>query len=187
MRAPRAGLAGEWDKFIGPGATRAEVGLIVGTALAAALAVPLYAVSHGLAWSGWQHLAASTLAGDIAGGVVANGALPAKRWYHRPGQGSRQQILFVLAHGAHLWLAAWLFRGMDWAYFTGYYAYLLGAAWLVLRMPARLRQPAALALVVGAVLLDSLGLPPAAGMGWFVPLLFVKLLAGHLVGRTGDE
>jgi hypothetical protein len=187
MRAPRAGLAGEWDKLIGPGATTAEAGLILGTALAAGLAVPVYAVSHALGWSGWQHLAAALLAADIAGGVVANGALPAKRWYHRPGQGFRQQMGFVLAHGLHLFVAAWLFQGMDWTYFSGYYAYLIGAAWLVLRAPARLRQPAALALVTGAVLLDSLGLPPAAGMGWFVPLLFVKLLAGHLVGSTGGE
>jgi hypothetical protein len=181
MIEPRAGLAGEWDKFIGPGATRAELALILGGAVLAALAVPLYAVSHSLPWTAWQHLAASLLAADVAGGVVANAAGPARRWYHRPGQGFRQKMVFVLAHGVQIFVVAWLFRALDWAYFTGYYAYLIGAAWLVLRAPPSLRRPAAFALVAGAVLLDSLGLPPAAGMGWFVPLLFVKLLAAHLL------
>jgi hypothetical protein len=181
LPAPRPGLLGEWDKFIGPGATRAEVALILGAAVFAALASPLYALSHGLTWTLGQHLVALLLAADLAGGVVANAAAPAKRWYHRPGHGHRQRLLFVSVHAIYIFLVAWLFHNLDWAYFAGYTAYLLGAAWLVERAPRSLRRPGAYALTMGAVLLNSLGLPPAPGLGWFVPLLFIKLLLGHLL------
>ncbi len=46
--APRSGLAGEWDRFIGPGATRAELALILGSALVGSAAVAIYAL--------WQDL-----------------------------------------------------------------------------------------------------------------------------------
>jgi hypothetical protein len=174
---PRRGLAGAWDRLIGPGATRAEVGLIAGAALLAGLAVPLFAVSARLGWTAWQLAAGSVLAADVAGGVVATAARPAQGWYQRPGRGAAQRLAFVAAHGTHIFIVAWLFRDLDWAYFAGYFAFLLGAAWLALRAPAALRRPAAAAGVAGAVFLNSLGLPAPVGMEWFVPLLFVKVLA----------
>jgi len=45
--APRRGLAREWDKFVGPGQTRAELWLIVIPSLLAGLGLPLYAIRLG--------------------------------------------------------------------------------------------------------------------------------------------
>lgn len=42
--APRAGLAGAWDRFIGAGATRVELWLQIGAALLAGAAAATYAL-----------------------------------------------------------------------------------------------------------------------------------------------
>jgi len=46
--APRQGWRGEWDKFVGPGQTRAEFWLILAPSLLAGLGAPLYAIFAGL-------------------------------------------------------------------------------------------------------------------------------------------
>jgi hypothetical protein len=178
--APRRGWRGQWDRFIGPGATRAENGLIIGSALAAGLGLPLYAALAGLGWTAAQLLAGALIAADLAGGVAANAAAPAKAWYHRAGQGRRQHLAFILAHGVHLFVVAWLFRGMDWTFFTVYYGYLVGAALVVLCVPLYVQRPVAFLLVGGALVINSYGVLPGAGLEWFVPVFFLKLLVTHL-------
>ncbi|WP_462323105.1 hypothetical protein [Halochromatium sp.] len=84
---PRTGLAGALDKFIGPGATTAELLLQILAPLVAALAAPLYAALSGEDWSWFQYLLCAVLAFDMVGGVVTNATSSAKRWYHRDGQG----------------------------------------------------------------------------------------------------
>ncbi len=177
---PRPGLAGHWDRFVGPGLTRVEFWLILGVALAAGLAVPLYGHNRDLGWTTVQLVAATLLALDLFGGVVANATTAARRWYHRPGRTRRDHMVFIAAHGVHLLLAAWLFYGLDWTYFAAYYGYLLGAAWLLLYLTPSLRFPVAMSLTAGAILLNAYGLTPVAGMEWFVPILFLKLVVGHL-------
>ncbi|MFX1439267.1 MAG: hypothetical protein ACFFFD_03395 [Promethearchaeota archaeon] len=51
---PREGLAGQWDTFIGPGATRAESALMLGFGLAAGILLLVYQYIDGLG-----HLAAN--------------------------------------------------------------------------------------------------------------------------------
>ncbi len=183
--APRPGLAGQWDSFVGPGTTPAEFWLTMGVALAGGLAVPLYSHNRDLGWTTLQLVVATVLALDLFGGVVANATEAARRWHYRSGRGVRHHIAFVAAHGVHLLVVTWLFYGLDWTYFTAYFGYLLGAAWLCVNVPQTLRFPAAMALTAGAVLLNSYGLTPVPGMAWFVPVLFLKLVVGYL-GRGAD-
>jgi hypothetical protein len=179
--APRRGWPGQWDSFIGPGATRAENALILGAALAAGVALPLYAGLAGLGWTALQLLAGTLIAADLAGGVVANAAAPAKAWYHRAGQGLRQHLAFILAHGAHLFVVAWLFRGMDWTFFAVYYGYLVGAALVVLLVPLYVQRPVAFLLYAGALVIHDYTVLPVAGLEWFVPIFFLKLLIAYLL------
>jgi hypothetical protein len=181
---PRPGFLGSWDRFIGPGATRAENILILGAAVAAGLALPLYAALRGLGWTALQLVVGGLVAADLAGGVVANAAGPAKAWYHRPGQGFRQHLGFVAVHIVDIALVAGLFRGLDWAYAAGVYGYLLLATIVVLWVPLYLQRPVALLLYGGAILLNAYLLPPTAGMEWFVPVLFLKLLVAHVPRET---
>ncbi len=178
---PRRGLPGEWDKFIGPGATRGENLLTLFTALLAGLALPLYAIFAGLGWTTIQLIVAGLIATDLAGGVVANAAGPAKAWYHRSGQGFRSHLGFTAVHVIEILPVALLFRGMDWVYLAGVYGYMLLAAVVALLVPLHLQRPVVLLLYAGALLLGSYVFPPVVGMEWFVPILFLKLLVGHLL------
>ncbi len=177
---PRSGIAGYWDKFVGPGATGVEQLLSLMPATVAALAVSYYAYSIQLGWNLIQYIVAALLAFDITGGVTTNATSSAKRWYHRDGQGFAQQFGFVAVHALHIFLVAWLFRGMDVVFFGAVYAYLLVSALITLSVPLYVQRSVALLLVCGAILLSIYVLSPTEGFEWFIPFLFIKLLVSHL-------
>lgn len=110
---PRSGWLGQLDRFIGPGATPAELILQLAPSLCAAISAPLYASTLPVAWSPWQLGLIAILGFDLVGGVLTNATSAAKRWYHRPGQGWRQHLTFVSVHLFHIGLVAILFRGAD--------------------------------------------------------------------------
>ncbi len=178
---PRRGWLGEWDKFVGPGQTLAELWLILAPSLLAGLAAPLYALKSGLGWTTIQLVVAGLMALDLTGGVVTNATATAKRWYHRSGQGWKQHLGFIAVHALHIALVAWLFRGGDWLYFGIYYACLLAASLVITRSPLYLQRPLALLLLVGVLLVNFYALPPIPGLEWFVPIFFLKLLVSHLL------
>jgi len=178
---PRSGLAGEWDKFVGPGQTQAEFRLKLIPSLLAGLAVPLYSLHAGLSWTTVQLIMAGVIAFDLVGGVMTNATSTAKRWYHRPGQGWIQHLEFVSVHALHIFLVAWLFRGGDWTYFLVYYAYLLTASVIITCVHLYLQRPVALLLFVGVLLMNTYVFIPSPGLEWFVPVFFMKLLVSHLI------
>lgn len=177
---PRKGLAGAWDKFVGPGATRAEFWLQIMVAAAAGIALPVYALARDLGWSTAQLIVGGLLALDLGGGVFTNATSSAKRWYHRNGQGFTQHFAFVALHAIHIFLVAWLFRSMDWRFFLIVYGYLLATTLLVLSTPLYLQRPLAMLVMGGAILLNIHAFAPVRGMQWFVPVLFLKLSVSHL-------
>ncbi|MFN8373096.1 MAG: hypothetical protein U0694_09500 [Anaerolineae bacterium] len=179
--APRTGFMGEMDKFLGPGTTRAEFWLEIGAAVAAAVALVLYALAKPLDWSVWQFLVAALLTLDIVGGVVTNAASSAKRWYHRPQQGLRQHMTFIAVHALQLVLMVLFFRANDWGYFVIAYGYLLLSSLVILRLPLYLQRPAAMLALCGGFVLNSYVLIPAAGLEWFLPVFYLKLLVCHLL------
>jgi hypothetical protein len=176
---PRSGAIGWWDRLIGPGATRAENALFLLWGSLCAAAVVAFALGTGLGWSALQLAVVSLLALDIGGGVPANASNPAKRWYHRPGPGFRERFAFPLVH-VHPFVLALLFPGFGWGMAALIYAYLLAASAAILVAPLYLKRPVALTLYCAALLggLYALGAP--AGLEWFVPLFFLKLLVAHL-------
>lgn len=111
--SPRRGLAGVLDRFIGPGATRAEVALQFGVPGLAAIAAPIYASQVVTAWSWLQYSVCCILAFDIAGGVITNATSTAKRWYHRAGQGFKQHLGMVCLHLLHLLIVSSLYLAFD--------------------------------------------------------------------------
>lgn len=182
--APRSGAAGWLDRLAGPGATRAELALQFIPAVIAAIVAPLYAVTLDVDWNGLQLAVIAFLGFDLVGGVPANATGAAKRWFHRPGQGWRQQLGFVVLHLVHIAAVAMLFRTGDVYYFGIVGGYLLVAAILILATPLYLQRPVgvglyALALIGGEYLFSS-----TPGLEWFLPLLFLKLLVCHLIVET---
>lgn len=181
---PRPGPAGVLHRLAGPGATTAELTLQLVLPVAAAAAAVSYAVVAFGSWSALQYVLCAVLAFDIAGGIITNATSSGKRWYHRPGQGVRQHFGFVLVHLVHLAVVAWLFLSGDWLWLATAGAYLLVAALAILVSPLYLQRPVAMAMYAGSILLDLYVLASPAGMEWFLPLFYLKLLVAHLPRET---
>lgn len=176
---PRRGLAGALDRFIGPGATRAEIALQFGVAAAAAVLAPLYAASIDPGWSPLRYGLAAFIAFDVAGGVMTNAMPSARRWTHRAGQGFARHMGFIALHAAHLAVVWWFFmREPLWLALSA--LYLIAAAAVVLATAKRLQRAVALALYAGALLLSLYVLRAPAGLEWFLPLFYLKLLVSYL-------
>ena len=184
---PRSGWQGNIDRFIGPGATPAELLVQFVPAVAMAIAAPLYAHSISADFTGWQLGLIAFLAFDFMGGVLTNATAAAKRWYHRPGQGWQQHLSFVVLHLVHIAVVAIAFRGIDWFFFVGISSYLLLAAGMILASPLYLQRPIALGLFTLALLGDRYLIAPTPGLEWFLPLLFLKLLVSHLLKETAYQ
>lgn len=177
---PRPGLYGALDRFIGPGATRAELALQLGIPTLAAFAATAYALRTAHGWSWLQYMVCFFLAFDIAGGVITNATSSAKRWYHRAGQGFKQHFAMVLLHLVHLFVVSWLFLSMDFGWFTGAAVFLLVAATTILTVPQYLQRPISLICYAGALLMAMYLLRRPTGLEWFLPLFYLKLLVSHL-------
>ncbi|TDQ61574.1 hypothetical protein ATL17_2673 [Maritalea mobilis] len=180
--APRKGLSGSWDKFVGPGATQAEeyVQLGLGAVIAAAL-VFLFWQGANAAYSAWHWVFVVILALDIGGGIVTNATSAAKRWYHRKGHGKRQHFVFVCAHLLHLGLAAFLFAVNPMVFFAVAAGALLFGTIVILFTPLYLQRPVAFGVATLFILLSFLPMMNLPNLNWLLPLLALKLLLGHLV------
>jgi hypothetical protein len=169
------------DRFVGPGTTNAEALLQVGGSVLAAAALLVYAQQQQLGWTLPQTLVALLLVLDMVGGVITNAANPAKRWYHRPGQGTRQHLQFVALHLLQPVLLVLFFRAGDSGYVAVVYGYLLAAAVGIVSAPLYLQRPLAMTLWLGGLVLNGYVLVPTAGFEWFLPVFYLKLLVCHLV------
>lgn len=179
--APRSGWIGIVDRLIGPGATEAELWLQLLPAVIAAIAAPLYALTLSHPWTPLQLGLIALLGFDCVGGILTNATATAKRWYHRPGQGWQQHLVFVSFHTVHISLVALLFRETDWGFLLFVSSYLLIATLTILRSPLYLQCPVALGLYGLALLGDRYLLSPTLGLEWFLPFLMLKLLVSHLL------
>lgn len=180
---PRPGPRGLWDRFAGPGATRAENRLqVIGVALLGGLTMALVVRERGEDVAAWQIAVAAILAVDIAGGIVTNATSAAKRWYHRPAEGLRSHLGFVALHATQIGIVAAIFTDEPVAYFAATYGLLLATSYVVLSVPLYLQRSIALLLAAAAVPVSELVAADVvdAGMAWFTPLLFLKILVSHL-------
>lgn len=177
---PRSGVIGLWDRFVGPGATRAENALILLWGSLGRTAVVANALWAALGWSPFQLAVAAFIAFDIAGGVPANACSSAKRWYHRPGQDFRNLFSFPLVH-VHPFVLALLFSDFGWVTAAVVYAYLLVAVVIVLLTPLYLKRLVALVIYSVALLVSAYVLGVPIGLEWFIPMFFLKLLVAHLL------
>ncbi|MBK6326833.1 MAG: hypothetical protein IPF56_13010 [Chloroflexi bacterium] len=178
---PRAGLAGQWDRFMGPGLRPAEFWLILLPSLLMTIGVILYASAQNLGWTAVQTLVAAIITFDLTGGVITNATSTAKRWYHRSGQGVKEHLGFTAVHFIHLLLVAWLFRGGDWLYLTVTYGYLLVTAVFIARANWGRQRPLAMLCWMGGLLLSLYAFTPTPGLEWLLPFFYAKLLVSHLV------
>jgi hypothetical protein len=177
---PRGGIKGMLDRFIGPGATTAELWLQFTPPVIAAVAAPAYAVMCNCGWTVLQLVASGLIALDVIGGIITNATSSAKRWYHRDGQGIPQHLTFIGFHLVHIFIVSWLFRGLDWTFFIVFSSCLIVASLIILSVPRYLQRPVSLFLYAIVLLVNIYGITPTPGLEWFAPLFFLKLLVSHL-------
>lgn len=178
---PRLGLLGVWDRFVGPGMTRAELWLVLSASIVASVLAGLNVWLLGMGWL--LALVAAVIAFDVIGGAVCNMTDTTKRWYHRAQAGAKDHFGFIALHIVHIALVAWLFRGdgFDMQFAVVVSGWLMVSAVIVILSPEMLKSPIAVSLYMIALALTLYWLGFSKGLEWFVPALFLKLLIGHAV------
>lgn len=180
--------SGSADLLCGTGATRAERVLAYGmAALFTALILAMDYSRDAPVAAGWRIALLAVFAFDIAGGAVANMMNSCKRFYHgdlQPGEGGSARLaknprLFTAIH-IHPIVAAYGFGG-DVVNAVAWYGLLQAGVAVTLAMPLYLRRPAATVIILLALLANQSVLPLGAGLEWFIPFLFVKMVLGHAV------
>lgn len=179
---------GPVDPLCGTGATRAERFLAYGMAVLFTAIVLFENFYRDVPVAkDWGIVLLAFFAFDIIGGAVANMLNSCKRYYHsqrQPGEGIGARItknvtIFTFIH-IHPVIAASVFDGSVFNAIIWYLLLQAGVA-LTLVIPLYLRRAGATAIIVLALLGSQLALPLGAGLEWFIPCLFIKLLLGHAV------
>lgn len=175
---PREGLPGEWDKFVGPGATRWENAGTLGFAVVGATAAPAM-VRRQRPGAGPLELAAASAMGlDIAGGAWCNETPSCKRWYHRAGSTRRGRVGFAALH-LYPFLAEFVSGRHQWHNAAISYSSLVGAAALLELASSERKRGVASGLYTAWLAATSIVAPPPSGYAWLPSLLGFKLLLGH--------
>lgn len=177
---PRDGFLGEWDRFIGPGATRAETILILAASVAGVVAMVVAAVLTEPGWDGLQYVLAGLLAFDVVGGVVANGSASTKRWYQRNETRPAHRYGFVAMHAGHLALATFVFD-LGWLWLGANAAALLVFGAIIAWTGRHLQRPVGMLLAFVWITGSLMLFPVSMLAAWVIPALAIKLLLGHLV------
>lgn len=178
--APRTGLAGILDQLTGPGAEKAEVVLQFAVAALAAIAAGIWFATRG---SGniWMLVLSIFLAFDIGGGVITNATSTAKRWFHRPGRSVWSHLGFQLAHLIHIAAVSFLYGDARWMLLFILSGVLIAGSGIVLLTPLYLKRPVAFGLYAAILAVVPQLVEVPAGLEWFIPLFYLKLILGHLL------
>jgi len=180
--------SGPPEPWMGTGATRSERLLATSAGLLVPLILVYFAASGYVTWPWWEFLIAGLIGADVGAGAVANALNSCKRFYHSPVKNEEsgltalaQQPMFFAAFHIYPLLAGIIFGPWDLYYGFVWYMAMLASGLLILRAPLYLRRPAAVMLVCTAILINAYLLPCPRGFEWLVPLLFIKILLGHMV------
>jgi hypothetical protein len=176
------------DLAFGPGATTVEkvISYLGGLALAGVVAWQY--LTGSVDWTVWQWTLALVIALDLGAGAVANVLEPCARYYHAgplPGdpwlvRQLKDPQVFAALHIYPL-LVGLIFGPNDWRYGVGGYALMVIASLVVIRAVPRLQRPLAYLATVLVLAYGGLLLPAPAGFDWLLPVLFLKIVAGHSV------
>lgn len=179
------------DRFVGPGATNAELAIQFVPTLIAAIAAPIHAANTGAAWAWPLYALTVFLAIDLVGGILTNATSAAKRWYHRASQTAHHHYAFTALHTIHIFLVAWLYREssgwIDWTFFITATIFLHAAAICIILTPLYLKRPVAMLMLIIGLVIDWYILTPTPALEWFLPLLWLKLLICHLLPERADR
>lgn len=139
-------------------------------------------------WSPLQIVLAMYMGIDIGGGLVSNALNSCKRFYDTPykeGEGKTAKYLkkvpvFISTH-IHALIIGLYFNNMNWFYALTWYSIFIASVVVVYKTPLYLKRPVGNTLTMLAILLNIYVITPVLGFEWFIPLLFIKIVSGHLL------
>ncbi len=180
------------DLAFGPGSSAFEKALAWLAGLALAGSVLEQYLQGQMAYPVWKLLLALLIAIDLGAGAIANVLEPCGRFYYSPPTPEEPFLLRLLKKplffaALHIYplLVALVFDPHDWLAGLLGYARRLLASLAVIRAPRRYQRPIAyLATTLAIVFAPSL-LPAPSGFAWLLPILFLKIVAGHSVTPEG--
>ena len=139
-------------------------------------------------WSLLQIIVAMYLALDIGGGLVSNALNSCKRFYdspYKPEEGRTakymKKVPFFIGLHIHPLVVGLYFNNLDWFYALAWYSIFIICVIVVYKTPLYLKRPVGNTLTMLAILLNLYIITPVLGFEWFIPLLFIKIVSGHLV------
>lgn len=167
------------DWLVAPGADHGELAATYTAAVAGTVLAVGLGVSTGFPTVTCVVIA--VVAFDGFGGAVANASPAFKQRFHGRGQGPTRHFAFVAAHAVQPAALALVVPGFGWTAAAVIYGSVLIGAATILATANTLRRPVAVAITVVASALALTTLAVPTPLAWFAPVLFVKLLLGHLL------
>lgn len=179
---------GKTDYSFGTGAESTEKWL--GTL--ASFIVPIYLIyqlmSGTMEWGILQTIVAFLIAFDVSGGLVSNALNSCKRFYHAPLKKEDGRLAFLLKNHLffslihiHPIIVGLVYGNSNWLYGLTWYGIFMLSVFLVQFTPLYLKRPVAMMLIMIAILLNFGLIEAIVGFEWLIPLLFLKIIYGHLV------
>ncbi|QUH26495.1 hypothetical protein [Serpentinicella alkaliphila] len=145
-------------------------------------------ISNRMQWNYFQLIIAVFLAFDLGGGMISNSLNSGKRFYHSPSKESegklgkflKNKLLFATIH-IHPFIVGIIFNNFDWKYGLQWYLIFIISVLIVYISPLYLKRPLSMFMVLIALLINSFFILPIVGFEWFIPVLFLKIIYGHMV------
>ncbi|MCG7409912.1 hypothetical protein MH117_21110 [Paenibacillus sp. ACRRX] len=139
-------------------------------------------------WNWLQITIAFLLAFDIGGGLVSNSLNSCKRFYHTPLLATeskwaaivKNKFLFSSFH-IHPLVVGLLYGPMNITYGLIWYLLFMTSVVIVSITPLYVKRPVSILIILLAILIQLYAIPPILGFEWLIPLLFLKVIHGHLV------
>jgi nitrate/nitrite transporter NarK len=158
-----------------------------GSALLPALVIYQLITGH-MQWNIIQIVIGLYFALDLGGGLVSNALNSCKRYYDSPikpeetgvAGAVKKMPVFIAAH-VHPLVVGLLFNDMNWTYALTWYAAFLISVLIVFKTPLYLKRAVGKLLAMVAIVVSFYLFTPVPGFEWFIPILFMKIITGHMI------
>jgi hypothetical protein len=138
-------------------------------------------------WSSIQILVALEMGLDLGGGMIINMMDSCRNFYHSPILKEEPWIVRTLKRpflftSLHIYpiLVYVFFDPTKLVYGFMWYGILLISVLLILKSPEFIQRPLSILIVLIAIMINSFVIIPIYGFVWLIPVLFIKLIVGHL-------
>jgi hypothetical protein len=175
--------SGKNDYAFGNGATKTEK-IIGWSSCFIVLLFMVYAIiNKTVEWNIFQIIISILVAFDVGGGMICNSLNSCKRFYHSDkGDKSlmKNHMLFSLIH-IHSIIVWAIFDNANWFYGLIWYGIFIVFVVSIIKIPLYLKRPISMICILFSIMINIYIIPSPKMFEWLIPVLFIKVLYGHLV------